>query len=125
MSTLTDKQIAKIVDEMAELEKVYKPLEKRFVELKKQLTDYANSQDDDENIILTSDNNYITYTKPTYSLVCKVSAELFLKETELFNAVTVSVTEARQCLDEESLAKYFEYKKGTRKINQIIPIASY
>ena len=124
MSTLTDKQIAKIVDEMAELEKVYKPLEQRFVELKKQLAEYANSQEDNDCIILSSDNNYITYTKPTYSLVCK-DVQTFLEQTKCFDAVTVSVSKAKDLCTHEMVTELFEYKKGSRKMLSIIPIASY
>jgi hypothetical protein len=124
MSTLTDKQIAKIVDEMAELERTYKPLEQRFVELKKQLAEYANSQEDNDCIILSSDNNYITYTKPTYSLVCK-DVQTFLAETKCFDAVTVSVSKAKDLCTHEKVAELFEYKKGSRKMLSIIPIASY
>ena len=123
MSTLTNKQIAKIVDEMAELEKVYKPLEQRFVELKKQLAEYANSQEDNDCIILSSDNNYITYTKPTYSLVCK-DVQTFLEQTKCFDAVTVSVSKAKDLCTHEKVAEFFEYKKGSRKMLSIIPIAS-
>lgn len=123
MSTLTDKQIAKIVDEMAELEKVYKPLEQRFVELKKQLAEYANSQEDEDCIILASDNNYITYTKPTYSLVCK-DVQTFLEQTKCFDAVTVSVSKAKDLCTPERVTELFEYKKGSRKMLSIIPIAS-
>lgn len=123
MSTLTNKEIAVIVDEMAELERQLTPLSKRFDALKKQLSEYANSQEDEDCIFLASDNNYITYTKPTYSLVCK-DVQTFLKETKCFDAVTVSVSKAKDKCTPDVVAELFEYKKGSRKMLSIIPIAS-
>lgn len=125
MSTLTDKQIAKIVDEMAELEKVYKPVEKRFTELKKQLADYANSQTENSSIYLTSDDYYIEYSKPSNSLVCKVCPEKFLEVTECYDAISVVVSVAKEQLDDDVLEELFETKVGSRRLLKIVPIASY
>jgi hypothetical protein len=122
MSTLTEKEIAKIVDEMANLQRTFEPMVKKFEKLKKQLAAYVAEDETDEPIRLTSDSNYITYTKPTNYLVCKVGAEKFLEETQCFDAISVIVSVAKDQLDDELLAKLFELKRGSRRLLKITPI---
>jgi hypothetical protein len=122
MSTLTEKEIAKIVDEMANLQRTFEPMVKKFEKLKKQLAAYVAEDETDEPIRLTSDSNYITYTKPTNYLVCKVGAEKFLEETQCFDAISVIVSVAKDQLDDELLAKLFERKRGSRRLQSITPI---
>ena len=122
MATLTDKEIAKIVDEMANLQRTFEPMVKKYEKLKKQLAAYVAEDETDETIKLTSDSNYITYTKPAYSLVCKVGAEKFLEETQCFDAISVVVSVAKDQLDDELLAKLFERKRGSRRLQSITPI---
>lgn len=122
MAKLTDKEIAKIVDEMANLQRTFEPMVKKFEKLKKQLAAYVAEDESDEPIKLTSDSNYITYTKPTNSLVCKVCPEKFLEETQCFGAISVVVSVAKDQLDDELLAKLFELKRGSRRLQSITPI---
>jgi len=123
MSTLTALELSSIVDEMAELHRKIKPIQSRFEKIKKQLLEYANNQEGNDSIILTSDNNYITYSKPSYSLVCN-NPKLFLESTSCFEAVTISVTKAKDFCTPEVLVELFENKKGSRKIMDIVPIVS-
>jgi hypothetical protein len=122
MSTLTDKEIAKIVDEMAELQRRFKPMVDKFEKLKKQLATVVNDDESDEVVYLTSDKNYIEYSKPAYNLVCKVGAEKFLEETQCYDAITISVAVAREQLDRLLLEELFESKRGSRRLLKITPI---
>ncbi len=122
MSTLTEKEIAKIVDEMAKLQRQFKPMVDKFEKLKKQLATVVNDDESDNTVILVSDKNYIEYSKPAYSLVCKVGAEKFLEETQCYDAITVSVAIAREQLDSDLLEKFFENKRGARRLLKITPI---
>lgn len=121
---ITESDIEYIVDEMATLQRQFKPLVDRFEELKKLLSEYANNQADDENLFLTSENNYIEYSKPAKSLVCKVGAEKFLELTECYDAINISVAVAKEQLDKELLNELFEYKTGSRRLLKIVPIVS-
>ncbi len=122
MDKLTDKEIAKIVDEMAELQRTFKPMVDRFDKLKKQLVSVVEDDKSDEVVYLTSDKNYIEYSKPVYSLVCKVGAEKFLEETQCFDAISISVAIAREQLDSLLLEELFENKRGSRRLLKITPI---
>lgn len=124
MSKLTDKEIAVIIDEMADLEKILKPNQKRYDELKKTLSKYANEQTNKGDVILTSDNNYIVYSKPSESLVCNYCPEKFVELTDCWDAIEISIKTAREQIDADLLKELFHTKLGSRRMLKIVPITS-
>jgi len=105
------------VDELAELHEFLAPYLDKYEKLKKAVASTVPLTDDAYTV--SGERFDIDYTAPSQSLKCNVDAKDFIKATKAWDAVTVSVTKARDCLTDEQITMLFTEEQGARRFKRV------
>jgi hypothetical protein len=111
--------LADLVEEFVELHNRLSPEMDRYEVLKKELGKIANLDTSDGPMILAGYEHLIDYSAPTESLICAVSAREVVELSGKWQALTVSITEAKNCLTPLELGAMFTMKRGSRRFKRI------
>ena len=105
------------VDELAELHEFLAPYLDKYEKLKKAVA--ATVPVTDDAYTVSGERFDIDYTAPAQQLKCNVDSKDFIKATKAWDAVTVSVTKAKECLTEDQLKMLFTEEQGARRFKRV------
>lgn len=91
-------------------------------DLKKQLAGIAKEDVTQAPVQLIGNKWKVEFSKPATENKLKIDPETFLKETQLFEAVSISAPKAKGALSEADFEKYFYPVSGSRRIGKVVPV---
>lgn len=108
-----------VIDEYAELYNKLAADVDRLAKLKKTIDKMAAADLSDYPVSLLGYRHAIDFSAPCVSNICKVSAEEFVGMTGQWDALSVSVTKAKELLTEAEMEELFEKARGSRRFKRI------
>jgi len=110
---------ASLVDEFVVLHNMLAPQLDHYEKLKKKIVALANSDKTGDPITLVGINHYVDFSAPTMNRECRVSPAEFVEMTGLWDALSVSVTKAKEYLSEAEMDNIFMLKQGSRRFKRV------